>query len=449
MNEIPSERGEAPFTQTDFERITTLVSAEFQIEEALLEHNIPTYDLKQPQETKQAFLRLLKNLQTMNLIAILRKRDRRIILKIVPKSSAKPSNILVSWLLFFATVGTTFITGYIISPETINPFISGATFTIAIMAVLGAHEMGHKLTANRRNVEASPPYFIPGPPPIGSVSGIGTFGAVIVQKSLPRNRDELFDIGLSGPLVGFVVIVIVAFVGLALSPAVYRLPEGPVAPLPILFQLVGMSLSYLGVYGPSNTILTHPVAFAGFIGMIVTMLNLLPTGMLDGGHVATSIFGEKMRSILTILSLVFLVINEYYPMAFFVLFMSLFKHPGPLDDVSRLSKTRKYVIPVALTVFILCGIMVSEPAHGIKIDSNVQGVAFRIYYADSVYYSNSTPWEKVLVERTYIVSLDSNFTKNGKTYTFVQWEDGTADLNRTILLNRDISILARYTTGIP
>ena len=227
MNEIPGDTVETSFPQTDFERITELVSKEFQIEEALLEHNIPTYYLKQPQETKNAFLTLLKNLEEMNLIAVLRRHDGKIVLRVIPKPSTKPSNILINWLLFLATIATTFITGYLISPEIINPFISGATFTVAIMAVLGAHEMGHKLTANKRKVEASSPYFIPGPPPIGEAFGIGTFGAVIVQKSLPQNRDALFDIGVSGPLIGFVITVIVTFIGLALSPVVYRLPEGP------------------------------------------------------------------------------------------------------------------------------------------------------------------------------------------------------------------------------
>ncbi len=448
MNEIPREAAEAPFDQTHFEQITMLVSAEFQVEEALLEHNVPTYFLKQSQETKNAFLRLLENLEKMNLIAILRRRDDKIVLKVVGKPTTKPSNILVNWLLFFATIGTTFATGYLISPEVINPLVSGVTFTIAIMAVLGMHEMGHKLAASKRKVESSPPYFIPGPPPIGQVFGIGTFGAVIMQKSLPRNRDALFDIGASGPLIGFAITVIVTFVGLALSPVVYRLPEGPFGSFPILFELVGRALNFLGVYGRGNIILIHPVAFAGFIGMIVTMLNLLPAGMLDGGHVATSILGGKMRGILNVVAIIFLVFYGYYPMAFFVLFLSLFKHPEPLDDVSSLSKMRKYVIPVLFIVFILSGITLPPtPVHAIKIDSNVLGITFRMYYADSVYYSNHTPWESTLAEGIYIIRVNSTVTIGGTVYTFLQWEDGSTNPNRTITLNQDMVIYANYTVG--
>ncbi|MEM2117871.1 MAG: site-2 protease family protein [Candidatus Bathyarchaeia archaeon] len=450
MTEIPSETAEAPFDQAYFEQITALVTAEFQVEEALIEHNVPTYFLKQPQETKNAFLRLLDNLEKINLIAILRKRDGKIVLKVVQKPPTKPSNILLNWLLFFATIGTTFATGYLISPAMINPFISGATFTVAIMAVLGAHEMGHKLTANKRKVESSPPYFIPGPPPVGQVFGIGTFGAVIMQKSLPRNRDALFDIGINGPLIGFVITVIVTFVGLALSPVVYRLPEGPFGSFPILFDLIGTALNYLGVYGRGNIILIHPVAFAGFIGMIVTMLNLLPAGMLDGGHIATSILGGKMRGLLNVVAIVFLVIYGYYPMAFFVLFLSLFKHPGPLDDVSSLSKKRKCVIPILFIVFILCGITLPPPqVHSIKIDSNVPGVTFWIQYEGSEYFQGSAPWESTLAEGTYFILVNSTVTIGGTVYTFLRWEDGSTNLNRTVTLNQDMVIFANYTMSAP
>ena len=157
MTEVPGEAAEEPFIQQgDFEKITQMVSAEFQAEEALLSHNVPTYYLKQPQETKQPFLRLLKNLGTMNMIAVLRRTDGRIVLRVVPKPTVKPSNIYINWILLFATIATTFVTGYLLSPEAINPLVGGATFTIAMMAVLGTHEMGHKITANRRGIVQCP-----------------------------------------------------------------------------------------------------------------------------------------------------------------------------------------------------------------------------------------------------------------------------------------------------
>ena len=358
MNETAKAPEQYTF-QEDFERVTTLVSAEFQIEEALIEHNVPTYYLKQPQETKQPFLRLLKNLEATNLLAILRKKDERIVLKVIPKPPVKPSNIMVNWILFFATIVTTFITGYWLSQGLVqegamsNPFVGGATFTIAIMSVLGMHELGHKLTADKKGIEATPPYFIPGPPAFPGFLGIGTFGAVIMQKSLPPNKDALFDVGANGPIVGFILAFIVSIVGLLSSP-IFPIPPGESInglPVPIIFELFATFIVRL----PSDYyILLHPVAFAGWVGMIVTMLNLLPAAMLDGGHVARSIVGEKARSILTFLSILLLIVQGFWPMAFFVLFISMQKHPGPLDDVSSLSMNRKLLTIVLIIIFVLC-----------------------------------------------------------------------------------------------
>ena len=166
MSEIPSDIADAQtFQQADFEKITQLVTTEFQIQEALMDHGIPTYYLTWPQETKQAFLRLLKNLEEIKLIAFLRKENGRIVLKVAPKPPVKPSNPRTNWILFLATIATTFITGYFMLPPEagLDPFLSGAIFSASIMTVLGVHEMGHKLTANKKKVDATSPYFIPGP----------------------------------------------------------------------------------------------------------------------------------------------------------------------------------------------------------------------------------------------------------------------------------------------
>jgi membrane-associated protease RseP (regulator of RpoE activity) len=350
MSEIPETADAHAIQQTDFERITSLVSAEFQMEEALLEHNVPTYYLKQPQETKQAFLRLLKTLDAANSIAVLRKVDKRIVLKIVPKPPTKPSNILINWVLFFATIATTFVTGYLLSPDVINPFVGGASFTIAMLAVLGTHEMGHKITANKKGIDATPPYFIPGLPPLG------TLGAVIMQKSLPPNRDALFDVGADGPIAGFIIATIVSAVGLTMLVPSPPVPAGTIG-APLLWILLELGLQGLNMIPQppvGGMLLLHPFAFAGWVGIVVTMLNLLPAGMLDGGHVLRSIAGEKLRFVLTALSVFYLVILKVYLMAIFVLFISMYKHPGPLDDVSSLSTSRKLLTVVLIVIFILC-----------------------------------------------------------------------------------------------
>jgi membrane-associated protease RseP (regulator of RpoE activity) len=350
----------SPLQQSDYEKISGVVNEHFQLEESLMEHGLPTYYLKQPQETKKPFLKLLKNLDSMNLIAFLRRIDGRIVLKVVPKPPVKKSNILWNWVLLFATIGTTLLTGYMLSLDFVdrnlmsNPFFGAATFTVAIMTVLGAHEMGHKLTANRNGIDATPPYFIPGPPPIFGILGIGTFGAVIMQRSLAPNKDSLFDIGSSGPVIGFLLALVATAVGLAFSPILASTGNEVGLRAPLIFEIIGMFFIKI----PANHfVLLHPVAFAGWVGMIVTMLNLLPAAMLDGGHVARSILGDKARMALTFLSVLMLIVADFWPMAILVLFMSMYRHPGPLDDVSPLSTNRKLGAIGLVAVFVLCSFL--------------------------------------------------------------------------------------------
>ena len=346
---MPEETAQTSISQADFERISAIATAEFQVEESFLELGIPTYHLKQPQETKQPFLKVLKQLEAMNMIATLRRINGRIVLKIIPKPAAKPSNTMINWILFLATIATTFVTGYLMSPDVIDPYIGGISFTAAMIAILGAHEMGHKLTANKKGIDATLPYFIPGPPPFG------TFGAVIMQKSLPPNRDALFDIGADGPIPGFIIATIVSFVGLAmLVPS--TLVDATEISSPILWVLIGRLYQSLNVFPQppaGGMLLLHPFAFAGWVGLIVTMLNLLPAAMLDGGHVARSILGEKPRMILTMVSILFLFLEGFYPMAILVFLMSMYRHPGPLDDVSKLSRGRKLISIGLIAIFIL------------------------------------------------------------------------------------------------
>ena len=356
MTETPENDNEMPVSRPiDFDRITQVVSSEFQIEEAIVIEGTPTYYLKWPQESKQAFLRLLSRLEELRFIAYLRKAEGRIILRVTDKPPIKPSNPVIYWAFFFATIATTFITGYLsFESSGLNPILNGAIFSAAIMTVLGLHEMGHKMTANRKKVEATSPYFIPGPPPLG------TLGAVIMQKSLPPNRDALFDIGANGPLAGFVVAFIFSLLGLTmLTPT--TIPEGGGLPLlPLSWNYILLpGLNNLNLIPPltlpNNGYALHPIAWAGWAGMVVTMLNLLPAAMLDGGHVSRSLVPDKLRYVLTLVSVAVLLISgtEFLVFAFIVVFMSMFKHPGPLDDVSGVSTSRKLLTLGLVIVFVL------------------------------------------------------------------------------------------------
>jgi len=343
---MESSESEPPPTQTvQYEQIHRIVASEFTIEEGFIEYSTPTFYVTLQPNLKQAFLRLYKQFDSMQLVPVLRKRENRVMLQVVPKPPIKPSRPLINIVLLVATFGTTLITGYLLSPSLLNPWIDAILFSTAIMSILGAHEMGHKLTADRHKVEATYPYFIPGIPPLP------TFGAVIQQKSLPPNKDALFDLGISGPLIGFLVTIIVTIIGIKISVILPTAPEGS-APLatPLLFDFLTVLFQPAG---EGSVLLVHPVAYAGYIGMIVTMLNLIPVGQLDGGHIAHVLLGETTkRAVLSIIALISLLFISW-PMAFIAYMLSRVRHPGSLDDVSKLSRSRKLATLVLVVIFVL------------------------------------------------------------------------------------------------
>jgi len=330
-----------------YQQIHSLVQAEFTIEEGFIEHDIPTFFVKLQPNSKQAFLRLYKQLDPKGLAPFLRKRDDKHVLKIVPKPVVKTSRKTTNIALFLATMATLLITGYLLSLNWTqhDPLIGATMFTTAMMAILGAHEMAHKLAANKHDVEATYPYFIPGIPPLG------TFGAVIQQKSMAPNRDALFDLGMSGPVIGFIITIFVTIVGVQLSQRTPIMPPNA-SPLqvPLLFDFIYWIFP---PNGQGDILLLHPVAYAGYIGMIITMLNLLPTGMLDGGHVTRVLLGDKTRTVLSYIAIIAMLLIGAWLMAILVFFLSGYPHPGSLDDVSKLSMSRKLAAIALIIIFVL------------------------------------------------------------------------------------------------
>jgi len=335
---------------TQFEELRKTVESEFEVEEGFMEFGIPTFYVKLRKDSKQAFLRLVKRLDATNFVPILRRKEERFVLQVASRPPIRPSRKIINIALLLATVGTVFISGYFLSGN----FVSAMIFAAAIMAVLGSHEMGHKLLAGRHDVEATYPYFIPGIPPIG------TFGAIIQQKSLPPNRDALFDVGFAGPVVGFLVSVVITIIAFGLA---IRVPEAPVDsapwpfPNPLLIEgLFVFVITFFPLSGSGNVILLPPSAvallFAGWVGMLNTMLNLAPVGQFDGGHIARGLVGKRAHRIISYLGIVLLAII-WYPMALIAIFFSLRQHPGPLDDVSQPTTPRKLAALALIAIFIV------------------------------------------------------------------------------------------------
>jgi membrane-associated protease RseP (regulator of RpoE activity) len=191
--------------------------------------------------------------------------------------------------LFGITCFTTFGVGFLWfeADDTAGSLVNGLIYMATVMGILLGHEMGHYVMARRNRVPASLPYFLPIPPVLGP---LGTAGAVIVMRGRIRSRNALMEVGAAGPLAGIALTIPLLLLGLSLSPVI---------PIPEMGYLEGQSLLYLllkriavGPIPEGHDVLLHPVAWAGWLGLLVTMINLMPVGQLDGGHIFYALFGD-------------------------------------------------------------------------------------------------------------------------------------------------------------
>ncbi len=235
--------------------------------------------------------------------------------------------------------------------------IRGFWYSGTLLAILGAHEMGHYLLCRHYNVDASLPYFIPAP------VLTGTFGAVIKIREAFPTRKILFDIGVAGPIGGFVVLVPTLFIGMAMSNVVPAPTEGGLLYLgePLLFKLA--SYLMIGPVHDGYTINIHPMVFASWFGMLATALNLLPFGQLDGGHITYATLGRWSVpiSLVTVGSAVimtaFVSTVSWLFMAVVMVIMVFMlgpRHPRVLDEQEPLGRERTVIAIFALIMFILC-----------------------------------------------------------------------------------------------
>jgi len=227
----------------------------------------------------------------------------------------------------------------------------GVPFAATLLGILVTHELGHYVLSRMHRVPASFPLFIPGPPHF-----IGTFGAIIRMRAPILGRKALFDIGVSGPIAGFVVAIIALFVGLSLSNIVavertYGLRLGE----PLLLQFV--SWIVLGPIPAGYDVVLHPIGFAAWFGLFVTSLNLIPLGQLDGGHVAYALWGDRQRQIAMAVVPVLIVLGIVGWHGWFV-WAGLaglvgFTHPPISDPEAALGRARVWIGWGAIAIFIL------------------------------------------------------------------------------------------------
>jgi len=231
---------------------------------------------------------------------------------------------------------------------------SGLWYSIPLLTILAAHEFGHYGYCRRYNVDATLPYFLPAPFLL-----TGTFGAVIRIRERFPSKSALFDIGVAGPIAGFIALVPFLLWGLTKSSLQPIEPGSLWFGEPLLFKL--MARLVFGVFPPGLEVAAHPMAMAAWWGMLATSLNLLPFGQLDGGHIVYSIFGRRAAivSIATLTATMLLTLRSlsWISMTIMMLVMAFFlgfRHPRIADEDTPLDPTRKMVAVCALLIFLLC-----------------------------------------------------------------------------------------------
>ncbi|MCB0012438.1 MAG: site-2 protease family protein [Anaerolineales bacterium] len=283
-------------------------------------------------------------------------------------------NPLINFLLFVATVFTTLSAGAAMFgvdlltvlrsgdvARMIDAVLVGLPFAGALMMILGIHELGHYVAARWHGVKVTLPYFIPMP-----YNGIGTMGAFIALKTPMKNRKVLFDIGIAGPLAGFVVAVPVLLVGIFLSSVVPAHLAGTSLDMLGSSVLIDWLVGFVKEIPTGYTLSIHPIFFAGWLGMYLTGINLLPLGQLDGGHISYALFGRAAHTIAMmgfvglILAGIFLSPNWF--LWAFIVFLGGLRHPAPLNDLSRLDWARRLLGYAMIILFFL--IVIPVPFGG-------------------------------------------------------------------------------------
>jgi len=232
-------------------------------------------------------------------------------------------------LLFIATCLSTLVAGVEMAmpsgPGWLDALAAGLWYAVPVMTILLCHEMGHFIQAHRYGVYASLPYFIPMP-----FSPLGTFGAVIAMEPRMGHRKALFDIGISGPLAGLVPTFIFLIVGLHYSTFEKRPEHGMLFGDPLLFSYLADRI--LGPTPAGKEVFAQPMAFAGWVGLLLTSLNLIPIGQLDGGHVLYALLRQKANKVASFLLLlaVFLVALDFRELGTWMVILILLIIMGPL-----------------------------------------------------------------------------------------------------------------------
>jgi hypothetical protein len=349
-------------SQEQYAAARAAVQSYFTVREVWFQDGRPVFAIVPGPDDKAQFLRLRDQLAPLGMLPLLRRHDHETVVMLAPKPQNAPTRWLLPIGLFAATLVSTFAAGYLNSaggcvPGLTSPLVGGVEFSLSLLAILVCHEMGHKIVSIRRRIDASLPYFIPMVPIPGLA--IGTMGAVILTRMPAPNRDALIELGASGPIAGFLVAIPILVYGVAhslvISHAVLVANGCHVTEIPTP-RLLDLMVGWLLHPAASAEVLIHPMAFAGWVGLLVTALNLLPAGMLDGGHVTRAVFGPRLHVILSFAGVVAGFLFGYWVMSLLILLLIRRGHPGPLDDVSPVTPWHQAMAVALIGIFVLSAV---------------------------------------------------------------------------------------------
>ncbi|MEZ5325860.1 MAG: site-2 protease family protein [Verrucomicrobiales bacterium] len=322
-----------------------------------VEGEVPVFEghLKVPPD--EAIVRLKADLATDGRTLLLQEEaGDRVRAMLVPSLTTEPEESQTKWwlhgLLFFLTFLTTTWAGALHAGVNLldepSRFAVGLPYSVGLLLILGAHELGHYFTARHHGIPVSPPFFIPVP------FALGTFGAFIKMKSLSPDRRAAFDVAIAGPLAGLVFAIPALIIGIQHSELVAGSATSQMAMhggsvevgSSVLMALLSkVALGSAIVEG--NELVLHPLAFAGWLGLLVTALNLLPIGQLDGGHMAHALFGSRRGHSISVASLTALFLLAFFAWpglmmwAIIVFFIAGTRDAPPLNDVTPVGMPRK------------------------------------------------------------------------------------------------------------
>ncbi len=383
-------------TLPETEILTSIISHVFRVDEVTLGDPKKGYFLRYRGElirdSVEAYEQVATALLPYDITPLFRIEDKRqTILLVQGTIHPKPGQAWVNVLLFALTVFSVLIAGaiYGYSGPVPNDILGqvwtivthlwvGWPFAVSLLAILTAHEFGHYFVGKARGAAVSLPYFIPLP-----FSPLGTMGAFIQMKQLPKNKRALFDLAIAGPLAGLVVAIPVLLFGLSTSTLatvtahagswsegnslLYLLAKFVVFGklLPAVPNLTGMplllhwiSFFFIGQPSPvgSLDVMINQVAWAAWAGLLVTFLNLIPAGQLDGGHVIFTVFGRRVNIILPVILVATIVLGFFWSgwwLWAFLIFLLGRSHAEPLDQITQLDSSRKALALLMLVIFLL------------------------------------------------------------------------------------------------